>query len=709
MSDKGVPLYKDSSKPIYERVKDLVSRMTLEEKVSQLLNDSWAIERLDVPEYDWWNECLHGVARAGRATVFPQAIGIAATFDTDLVFRIATAISDEARAKYNAAVRIGNRTRYRGLNFWTPNINIFRDPRWGRGHETYGEDPFLTSQIGVAFVNGLQGDHPKYLKAAACAKHFAVHSGPEADRHHFDAVVTLKDLYETYLPAFKALVDTGVEAVMAAYNRTNGQPCCGSELLLVDILRKKWGFKGHVVSDCWALLDFHKHHKVTSTPEESAALALNKGCDLNCGCVYKHLAKALAKKLITEETIDVSLSRMLTTRFKLGLFDPPSSNPYASISGDVIGCKEHRSLARQAAAKSIVLLKNKDNVLPLKKDIKSVYVLGPNAASTEALMANYYGISDRMVTILSGIGGKVDNGTSVYYKQGCLPDRESPNPIDWSTDEAQDADVIIAVMGLTALIEGEEGDAIASEYKGDRQDIGLPQNQVDYVKKLCQGKTPVIVILAAGSALAIPEIHEIADAILFVWYPGQEGGHAVADVLFGDISPSGRLPVTFPKSTDQLPPYEDYNMTGRTYRYMTEQPLYPFGFGLSYTKFSYDQLTLNATSIKKDQDLTAEVTVTNTGTVGGEEVVQLYLTDTEASVETPLYALKAFQRVNLGPNENKKIKFVITPEMMSLVDNDGQSIIEAGQFKVHIGGTSPGSRGLELGAAELVEAVFSVF
>ena len=441
----------DTNLSYTERINLLVKEMTLEEKTSQMLDVCPPIPRLGIPEYNWWNESLHGIARNGRATVFPQAIGMAATFDEKLIQRVGNAISDEARAKYNEAIKIDNRSRYAGLTFWSPNVNIFRDPRWGRGQETYGEDPYLTSRIGVSFVKGLQGDNPKYMKAAACAKHYAVHSGPEESRHEFNAVVSKKDLFETYLPAFKALVqEANVEGVMGAYNRTLGEPCTGSPYLLQDILRKSWGFKGYVVSDCGAIQDFHQFHKVTKTAEESAALALKSGTNINCGNVYKVLKSALNQGLITEELIDIRLKEGLQTRFKLGMFDPIGLNPYDAIKADVIDSKEHRQIALEVAQKSIVLLKNKNNVLPLKKEVKTLYIVGPNASSEEVLLGNYYGVTGSTQTILDGIVSKVSPGTSINYKSGVLPFTDNINPIDWSTGEAKASDVCIAVMGISS-------------------------------------------------------------------------------------------------------------------------------------------------------------------------------------------------------------------------------------------------------------------
>ncbi|MBN1816291.1 MAG: glycoside hydrolase family 3 C-terminal domain-containing protein, partial [Sedimentisphaerales bacterium] len=659
--------------------------------------------------YNWWNECLHGVARAGRATVFPQAIGMAATFDEDLILQVSNAISDEARAMYQAAVEKDRRLRYGGLTFWTPNINIFRDPRWGRGQETYGEDPYLTSVIGSAFVRGLQGNDPRYLKVAACAKHYAVHSGPEALRHEFDAQANLKDMYETYLPAFKALVDTEVEAVMCAYNRTNGEPCCGSKTLLHEILREQWGFTGHILSDCWAIVDFYQGHKVVRTPAEAAALAANSGVSLNCGSTFPYLVEAVEKNLITEETIDKNLAILLRTRFKLGMFDPPGMNPYTKIPTTVIHSEKHQHLARKAAVESIVMLKNANNVLPLRNDMKRLYVTGPTAASVEVLLGNYFGISENMVTILEGITSKLEPGTFAGYTQGFLLDRKNVNPIDWTSGDAKEADAMIVAMGYSPQLEGEEGAAIASSYKGDREDIGLPPNQVDFLRQLRQGNTkPIIVVLTGGCPVAIPEVHELADAILYVWYPGEQGGTAVADVIFGDVSPAGRLPLTFPKSTDQLPPYEDYSMVGRTYRYMTDEPLYPFGFGLSYSRFEYSDLKLDNSQLRQGETVYATVTVTNAGKVASDEVVQLYLTDIEASIRTPISALKGFHRVHLKPGQRQTVAFTITPEMMSLIDENGNSGLEPGQFRVTVGGCSPGKRGTDLGAPQPAEATFTM-
>ena len=700
-------IYLDASKTIDERAQDLVSKLTLEEKVGQMMYNAPAIPRLEIPAYNWWNESLHGVARSGVATIFPQAIGMAATFDDGLMLRISTAVSDEARGMYNASIAKGYHRQYAGLTFWTPNINIFRDPRWGRGQETYGEDPYLTSRLGVAYVKGLQGDNPNYLKAAACAKHFAVHSGPERLRHEFDAKASLKDLQETYLPAFKSLVDAGVESVMCAYNRTNGEPCCGNDYLLNTMLRQKWGFKGHIVSDCWALVDFHAGHKVTANAVETSALALKRGVNLNCGSTYNpNLIEAVKQGLVTEKEIDEALTQLLKTRFKLGLFDPPGKNPYDAIASDVINSGSHRELAREVAGKSIVMLKN-NGVLPLKDDLPYYYVTGPNAGNVDALIGNYYGVNNNIVTILEGISGAIQPGSQLQYKMGFLLDRENINSIDWTTGDAKQANATIVVMGISGLIEGEEGESIASPHFGDRLDYNIPKNQIEFLKKLKDGnKNPVIAVVTGGSPMNLSEVHELADAVLLIWYPGEEGGNAVADIVFGKRSPSGKLPITFPKSLEQLPPYDDYSMVGRTYRYMTADPMYPFGFGLSYGKFEYSNLKLSASKLKKNQSVDAEVTVTNSGSLTSDEIVQLYLTDVQASTRTPLFALKDFKRISLKPGESTTVKFTITPATMMLINDKGESVLESGEFKINIGGSLPGKRSEELGATRGVEGVF---
>ena len=702
------PAFRDASLPLPERVRDLVSRLTLEEKASQMLHQSREVPRLGIPAYNWWNECLHGVARNGRATVFPQPIGLGATFNVELLERIAAAIAEEARAKHHAALRLGNRGQNAGLTFWTPTVNILRDPRWGRGHESYGEDPYLTGELGAAFVRGLQGNDPRYLKASACAKHFAVHSGPEKDRHHFNAVVSQKDLHETYLPAFKRLVEAGVESVMGAYNRTNGEPCCGSPTLLAGILRGDWGFEGHVISDCWAIEDFHTNHHATAGPLESVALAVKNSCDLCCGHLYEHLLEAVKAGLLEEGDLDKCVTRLLTTRFKLGMFDAPELVPFASTPVSVINCAEHRELAREAAAQSIVLLKNADNLLPLGNRFRKILVVGPNATSVDALMGSYSGMSTPMITVLEGIVGQVPEGITVDYRMGCHLEQEAANPTDWSMHEAKTSDLIIAVMGLTTLVEGEEGDALSSALLGDREDIALPPNQAAYLERLSRVGKPVIVVFLAGNALAIPRVADSANAILYAWYPGEEGGNAVADILFGSVSPAGRLPLTIPRSVGHLPPYADYAMAGRTYKYMEEDPLYPFGFGLSYSTFSYENLKLARLELACGESLPVTVTLTNTGDATADEVAQLYLTDLEASVAVPKYKLIAFQRLTLTPGETASLVFTISPDDMSLVNEAGELLLEPGAFLLHAGGCSPGPRGQELGAAPLVTARFTL-
>jgi beta-glucosidase len=700
--------YLNPSLSIDARVKDLVSKLTLEEKVFQMMYNAPAIPRLNIPEYNWWNEALHGVGRSGPATVFPQAIGLAATFDNALALQEATAISDEARAMFNAFVRKGNHAQYGGLTFWTPNINIFRDPRWGRGQETYGEDPYLTTQMGVAFVNGLQGNNPKYLKTAACAKHYAVHSGPEKLRHEFDVHVSKKDMWETYLPAFHALVNAGVDGVMCAYNAVDGEPCCANTYLLQDVLRNQWKFKGYITSDCWALVDFYEGHKYVTNSTQAAAIALKRGVNLNCGSVFPSLIDAVKKGLVTEKQIDSSLSILLQTRFKLGLFDPQNLNPYNRIPDSVVNSNSHRNLSRTVAEKSFVLLKN-NGALPLKNDLNKYFVTGPNAGDIEPLIGNYYGVNKKMVTILEGIAGHIQPGSQLQYRQGVLLDRNNVNTADWASDQAKASDATIYVMGISGLLEGEEGESIASPSAGDRLDYNLPSNQIEYLKKMkLKNDKPVIAVVTGGSPMNLSEVQEIADAVLLVWYPGEEGGNAVADVIFGNVSPSGKLPITFPKSFNDLPAYEDYSMKGRTYRYMDAEPMYPFGFGLSYTNFNYSDLKLSKTKIGKNEAIDVEVTVANTGKVVSDEVVQLYLTHQNGGPDVPRYSLKGFKRINLSPGASEKVKFTITPEMMKLVNDLGESVLSAGGIKVSVAGSLPSKRATDLGAAKPVEALFTV-
>lgn len=711
------PIYLDPDQPLEKRVDDLVSRLTLEEKVSQMIYASSAIPRLGIPEYNWWNECLHGVAAAGIATVFPQAIGMAASFNDKLLYRVACAISDEARAKHHEFVRQGDRGIFKGLTFWSPNINIFRDPRWGRGQETYGEDPYLTGRMGVAFVKGLQGDHPKYLKVVATPKHYAVHSGPEPLRHSFDARVSQKDLRETYLPAFKECVKEGkAGSIMGAYNRTNGEPCCASQTLLQKILREEWGFKGYVVSDCGAIDDIHAHHKVTSTPEESAALAVNTGCDLNCGRTFDSLVKAVKQGLISEETIDRAVKRLFRARFKLGMFDPPERVPYTQIPYEMNDCEEHRRLALEMARESMVLLKNEGGLLPLRKDLKAIAVIGPNADNQKALLGNYNGMPSKYVTALEGIRAKVSSHTRVYYAGGC--DLVNKEDTSWGPKAtagfaealaaAQRADVVIMCLGLSPDLEGEEGNTPRSTAGGDRVGLDLPGMQEELLKAVCATGKPVVLVLFSGSPVSINWAHENVLAILQAWYPGEEGGTAIADVLFGDYNPGGRLPVTFVKSVEQLPPFTDYSMKGRTYRYMKDEPLYPFGYGLSYTTFEYSNLRLSAEVIEAGQSLTVSVDVKNTGKMAGDEVVQLYLTDLEASVDVPIHELKGFTRIKLQPCESTTVTFTLTPRQMALIDNDGKCILEPGKFRVMVGGRQPDKRSAVLAGNAILIGEFEV-
>jgi beta-glucosidase len=821
------PPYLNPNLPIQTRVDDLVSRMTLEEKVRQMQNAAPAVERLGIPQYEWWNEALHGVARAGYATVFPQAIGLAATWDTELMYQVADVISTEARAKHHEAARNNQRGRYYGLTFWSPNINIFRDPRWGRGQETYGEDPYLTARLGVEFVKGLQGNDPRYFKVIATPKHYAVHSGPEPERHSFDAIAYERDLRETYLPAFRATIVEGkASSVMCAYNRTNGEPCCSSKKLF-DILRREWGFDGYVVSDCGAIRDIWEYHKFVKTEPEASALAVRAGTDLTCGNEYVKLLDAVKQGLITEAEIDTALKRLMTARFRLGMFDPPEKVAYARIPFSQNDTPEHRQLALQTARESIVLLKNANNTLPLKKDLKSIAVIGPNADAPEVLWGNYYGRPSRLITPLAGIKAAVSPNTKVTYALGSSLAGESVVPVPASalspglkaeyfnneelsgptatvrTDErinfdwgrykptpelnennfsvrwtgkltpaesgnytlgftaddgarvfldnqllveawernpnktvtkeirleggrsydlrmeyrqnnreasarlvwsyprlverqieeavkaAKEADASVLVLGISAGLEGEEMTVNVEGFRGgDRTDLSLPKSQEALLKAVVATGKPVVVVLLSGSALAVNWANDNAPAILHAWYPGGEGGAAIADVLFGDYNPGGRLPVTFYKSVDQLPPFTDYSMAGRTYRYFKGDPLYPFGFGLSYTNFDYSNLKFSARSVKTGEPIKVSVDVKNTGARDGDEVVQLYLTDVAASAPVPIRALVGFDRISLKAGSKQTVTFTITPRQMSMIDDRGKRVIEPGEFLLRVGDLS---------------------
>ncbi len=695
------------------RAEDLVSRMTLEEKVSQTLHYAAAIDRLGVKGYNWWNEALHGVARAGQATVFPQAIGMAATFDEELMEKVADAISTEGRAKFNAQQKYHDTGIYKGLTFWSPNVNIFRDPRWGRGHETFGEDPFLTSRMGVRFVQGIQGHDENYLKAAACAKHFAVHSGPEGQRHSFDAVVSRQDLYETYLPAFKACVQEGhVEAIMGAYNRTNGIPCCAHPELLREVLREQWGFRGHVLSDCGALQDFHMHHCVTKTPTESAALAMNNGCDLNCGSMFEYLRMAVQKGMVDEKRLDEAVVNLYTTRMKLGTFDEPGENPYDKIPYTVVQSAPMQALAVEAARKSIVLLKNQNNLLPLdKRKLKTVAVIGPNANSRDALMGNYNGTPNRYVTVVEGIQDYLGDGVQVLTSEGCHLYRNRVEGCAEADDRASEvrqlcdmSDVIIACMGLDAGLEGEEGDANNEYASGDKPNLNLPGLQQKTLELICSCGKPVVLVLLSGSALAVKWADDHVPAIIQAWYPGALGGRAVADVLFGEVSPQGKLPVTFYNTTEELPDFTDYSMEGRTYRYMKQDALYPFGFGLSYTRFSLENVTASD-SVLTERGLDIRTVLTNTGAMAGGETVQVYVEAVpEVSLtHVPNHQLKGLTKVQLQPSERKAVCIHLPESAFGLYDEEGRLALHRGSFRVYVGTHGPDRRSRELEPTPVTE------
>ncbi len=848
------PDYLNINLPLEKRVNDLVSRLTLEEKVSQMVFDAPAIPRLNIPAYNWWNECLHGVARAGVATVFPQAIGLAAAWDTDLMRNIADVISTEARAKYNEFIKKNERGIFKGLTFWSPNINIFRDPRWGRGQETYGEDPFLTSQMGIAFVKGLQGNDPVYFKVIATPKHYAVHSGPEPDRHTFNAIIDNHDLYDTYLPAFEACIkEAGAYSIMCAYNSLLGNACCGSPMLLHNILRNDWNFKGYVVSDCGAVSDIFMTHKIVNTAPEAAALAVKSGTDLNCGRVYSSaLISAVKQDLLTEKDIDTAVKRLFTARFKLGMFDPPEKVNYSRIPISENDSKEHRQLALKAAEESIVLLKNKEGILPLKKEFKKIAVIGPTADSYLMLLGNYNGTPSKYVTPLQGIKNKIkflnESGTdiSLIHEQGCnlveqgtvihnlssnmlntggnsglkveyfkgkdLNDKPFFTRVDpiagsnwiygtkipsfkdvselssvrwsgnikisstgdfnfvmksdggyrllvnnkivlneWTNNElttksnyihlekgksynfkleysirthrpqlivnwellnvddfqnaikqAKESDVIIFVGGITSQLEGEEMHVDFEGFNGgDRTNLQLPSIQDSLLKAIYKTGKPIVLVLTSGSALAVNWEDEKLPGILQIWYPGEEGGTALANVLFGDYNPAGRLPVTFYKSVNQLPPFKDYNMKGRTYRYFKGKPLYPFGYGLSYTKFNYDSLNV-PDKIKSGENINVSIEVWNTGKVAGDEVVQLYLTQpSKDSIVIPIHSLEGIKRIHLNPDEKQIVKFILKPKQLAEVVSNNENneekmnvnyIVKPGSYKISIGGMQPGTK-----------------
>ncbi len=689
-----------------ERAIQLVEKMTLEEKASQLRYDAPPIKRLGIPAYNWWNEALHGVARAGVATSFPQAIGLASSFDKELLEQIGEAIAVEGRAKYNASVKKNDRDIYKGLTFWSPNVNIFRDPRWGRGQETYGEDPYLSGRLGTSFVKGLQGDG-EVMKAAGCVKHFAVHSGPEDLRHEFDAVVSKKDLYETYLPAFQAVVEEGeVEAVMGAYNRTNGEPCCGSKTLIQDILRGKWHFKGHYVSDCWAIKDFHENHMVTPDAKHSAAMAINAGCDLNCGNTYLHILNAVQHGLVTEETITESVIRLYTTRFLLGLFD---ETEYDEIPYEMVEAKEHLALSEKAARESFVLLKN-NGILPLQKEkIKTIGVIGPNANSREALIGNYHGTSSEYITVLEGIQRYVGEEVRVLYSEGSALSKDRVENLAQKYDRiseaqivAEHSDVVLLCVGLNEFLEGEEGDEGNQYASGDKKDLQLPEPQRVLLEAIAKTNTPVVLCMMAGSDIDLSFANEHFDAIIQLWYPGARGGKAAAEMLFGDYSPSGKLCVTFYEDINTLPEFTDYSMKNRTYRYLEEKAQFPFGYGLTYGKAMIKDVRFQweRERLKEQEDLREQgyvkAMVKNESQIDIEEVVQVYVKNTTSVYATKNPKLCGFKRVSLKPLEEKGVEICLDKHTFEVVNEDGDAMIDGKEYELFIGFGQPDRKTAEL-------------
>lgn len=685
-----------------KRAAELVSKMTLKEKISQMLSWAPAIERLGIPAYNWWSEGIHGVGRAGTATVFPQAIGMAAAFDPDMMHKVGETVGVEARGKYNMCRSYGDRDIYKGLTVWAPNINIFRDPRWGRGHETYGEDPYLTSRLGVNFVEGMQGDDPDYLQAAACAKHFAVHSGPEDQRHYFNAEVNQQDLWETYLPAFRALVEeAGVEAVMGAYNRTNGEPCCGSKTLLKDILRGKWHFQGHVTSDCWAIKDFHEGHMVTDGPVDSVSLAVNNGCDLNCGNLYVYLEQAVAEGKVKEETIDECVTHLFTTRFKLGMFDEDDKVPYNKLGHDAVDTAASKAFNLEVAEKILVLLKNKDNILPLDKSkLKSIAVVGPNADSRKALVGNYEGTASRYFTVLDGLHEYLGDDVQIRYSEGCHLYADKLNGLAQEGElisevkgVCAESDVVICCLGLDSGLEGEEGDQGNQFASGDKPNLNLPGHQEEILRVCLDSGKPVIVVVLSGSALAINTAENEAAAVLQAWYPGAMGGLAVARALFGEVNPQGKLPVTFYHSDADLPSFTDYAMKGRTYRYIETEPLYPFGYGLSYTRFTFNDAAVSAGTAGPD-GVDVSVTVRNEGSRAGTETVEVYVKAERPGA--PNAQLKGLAKVSLQPGEEQRVTVHLPLAALALCDEKGVSQVLPGDYTLWVGGSQPDTRSITL-------------
>ena len=682
-----------------KKAKGLVARMTLEEKATQLSYISPAIKRLGIPAYNWWNEALHGVARAGTATMFPQAIGMAATFDEDLITQVADVIATEGRAKYNQYSKHEDRDIYKGLTFWSPNVNIFRDPRWGRGHETYGEDPYLSMKLGTAFVKGLQGDG-ETMKAAACVKHFAVHSGPEAIRHEFNAIVNKKDLYETYLPAFEAVVKEGkVEGVMGAYNRTNGEPCCGSKTLIQDILRGDWEFEGYFVSDCWALRDFHEHHMVTNTIEESAAMALKAGCDLNCGNTYLFLLKAYQDGLVTSEEISRAAERLYTTRFMLGLFD---GSEFDKIEYEKVECEEHLLLAEKVAEKSVVLLKN-NGILPLKKEIlRTVGVIGPNANSRAALIGNYHGTSSEYITMLEGIKQEAGENIRIFYSEGCHLHQNKVENLALEQDRIKEAiivaehsDVVILCLGLDETLEGEEGDIGNSYASGDKEDLLLPYAQQQLLEAVLKVGKPTILCLLAGSSIDISYADLHADAIVQAWYPGARGGKTVAEILFGKKAPSGKLPITFYQNLEEFPDFENYSMENRTYRYMQNEALYPFGYGLTYSKVRVTEARISG-KIDTLSEMEITATLFNSGDRDTEEVLQIYIKNQNSVYAVKNHSLCGFKRMLVKAKEEVEVTVFIPKESFMVVNEEGKKIFDGNHYSLYVGISQPDSRSCSL-------------
>lgn len=703
---------KEVRKEARKKAIEIVSKMTIEERAGQLSYNAPAIPRLQVPAYNWWNEGLHGVARAGTATIYPQAIGMAAAFDEKLIYDIADCVAQEGRAKYNEYSAHGDRDIYKGLTFWSPNVNIFRDPRWGRGHETYGEDPYLTSRLGVAFVKGLQGEG-EIMKAAACAKHYAVHSGPEAVRHEFDAEASPKDMEETYLPAFEALVkEAGVEAVMGAYNRVNGEPCCGSKTLIQDILRDKWKFEGHFVSDCWAIRDFHENHLVTSSAKESAAMALNAGCDLNCGNTYLHVLNAYYSHLTSEEKITESAVRLFTTRYLLGLFE---ETEYDKIPYERVECEEHLKIADKAVKESVVLLKN-DGTLPLSLEkIKTIAVIGPNANSRKALIGNYHGTSSEYITLLEGIQGYVGDKARILYSEGCQLSDERTEKLAYEKDRiteaqivAEHSDVVILCLGLDESLEGEEGDTGNSYASGDKENLLLPKPQRDLMQAVMECGKPVIFCLMAGSAIDLSFPSRYFNSIIQLWYPGARGGRSIAEIIFGEVSPSGKLPVTFYENLEGLPEFTDYSMKGRTYRYMEEKAQYPFGFGLTYSEVEVTEacvleaITLTGESGDKNRSTVLEVTVENKGKRDTDDVIQIYIKNEESAYAVKNPMLCAFKRIHIKAGERAVYKLAVDKNAFTIVNESGERLLEGGSYTFFAATFQPDEKSRELMGKEPV-------